>query len=504
MIQRRGHKMRYLNALSFAGALICAVADPLAAQRPMNIGAVTTWHVDDDTCPAPGSGTEADPFCLIQDCIDTAMDGDECVVAPGTYFEAINFLGKAITVRSSDGAGVTIIDATNSGQVSVVECSNKEGPGTILDGFTLTGGTGTDLDGVHPTTGGGMRNRDSSPTVSNCTFAGNSADFGGGMFNGGSSPTVSNCTFSENTANSSGGGMDNLRSDPTVTNCTFSGNRAILYSGGGMSNVVSSPMVTNCTFSGNAATGVRGGGMFNAVSSRPTVTNCRFSGNTANSSGGGMYNGTSSIVTVTNCTFSGNDADNGRALAFDSPQLFPSDLSMTNCILWDGGDEVWNNDNSIINITDSDVQKGWPGAGNIDSDPLFVDFGFWDDNGTSFYPGDDFWVEGDYHFLPGSPCIDAGDNTAVPGGIVTDLDGNPRFVDDPNTDDTGFGDPPIVDMGAYEFRDPCADDDGDGRVTICHVPPGNPENARTITVSIHAVPAHLAHGDYCGPCGNER
>ena len=46
---------------------------------------------------------------------------------------------------------------------------------------------------------------------------------------------------------------------------------------------------------------------------------------------------------------------------------------------------------------------------------------------------------------------------------------------------------------------PCADD-GDGRVMICHIPPGNPDNARTITVSVNAVPAHLAHGDSCGPC----
>jgi hypothetical protein len=38
------------------------------------------------------------------------------------------------------------------------------------------------------------------------------------------------------------------------------------------------------------------------------------------------------------------------------------------------------------------------------------------------------------------------------------------------------------------------------KVTICHVPPGNPANAHTITVSENAVPAHLAHGDYLGQC----
>ncbi len=39
-----------------------------------------------------------------------------------------------------------------------------------------------------------------------------------------------------------------------------------------------------------------------------------------------------------------------------------------------------------------------------------------------------------------------------------------------------------------------------GWVTICHIPPGNPANAHTITVSVNALPAHLAHGDFVGSC----
>jgi subtilisin-like proprotein convertase family protein len=39
-----------------------------------------------------------------------------------------------------------------------------------------------------------------------------------------------------------------------------------------------------------------------------------------------------------------------------------------------------------------------------------------------------------------------------------------------------------------------------GKVTICHIPPGNPANAHTISVSANAVPAHLAHGDTLGTC----
>ncbi len=69
-----------------------------------------TIHVDDDNCPGPGSGSERDPYCSIQTAIDNAVDTDEIVVAPGTYFEAIDFLGKAIWLHSSDGAAVTTID----------------------------------------------------------------------------------------------------------------------------------------------------------------------------------------------------------------------------------------------------------------------------------------------------------------------------------------------------------------------------------------------------------
>ena len=65
----------------------------------------------------PGNGSEVDPYCSIQTAIDNAVDTDEIVVAPGTYVEAINFLGKAITLRSSDGQSVTTIDGTGFSHV---------------------------------------------------------------------------------------------------------------------------------------------------------------------------------------------------------------------------------------------------------------------------------------------------------------------------------------------------------------------------------------------------
>ena len=77
----------------------------------------------------------------IQDAIDAASNGDEVIVAPGTYPEVIDFSGKAITLRSSDGANVTIIDGTGLNN-SVVKCVSGEGSDTVLDGFTITGGSG--------------------------------------------------------------------------------------------------------------------------------------------------------------------------------------------------------------------------------------------------------------------------------------------------------------------------------------------------------------------------
>ena len=40
----------------------------------------------------------------------------------------------------------------------------------------------------------------------------------------------------------------------------------------------------------------------------------------------------------------------------------------------------------------------------------------------------------------------------------------------------------------------------DGKITICHIPPGNRSARHTIRVGESAWPAHEGHGDYRGPC----
>ena len=47
------------------------------------------------------------------------------------------------------------------------------------------------------------------------------------------------------------------------------------------------------------------------------------------------------------------------------------------------------------------------------------------------------------------------------------------------------------------------DDDRDGKITICHVPPGNASARHTITVGESAWAAHRGHGDSRGACGSD-
>jgi hypothetical protein len=212
-----------------------------------------------------------------------------------------------------------------------------------------------------------------------------------------------------------GGGLYNFGGSPTIISCIFSGNSA--GSGGGVCNLYASPRLINCVFEVNSAW--LGGGIYNGLAS-PTLTNCTFTGNSAYYSGGGIYNYSSSPQ-LANCIFWGNVARSG-------PQVYQ-----------EGG--------GTLAATYCDIEGGYPGTGNINSDPLFVrnpspgPDGIW---GTA---DDDY---GDLRLQLASPCIDAGNNAAVPAGVTTDLAGVPRFLDVPAKADTGLGTAPIVDMGAYE------------------------------------------------------
>jgi hypothetical protein len=426
-----------------------ATAVAVAMTATLATAGQTTRYVDDDTCPLPGSGTAMNPFCSIQAAITISANGDEIVVAPGTYNEAIDLFGKAVHLHSEAGAAVTIIDGTGLG-TSVVTCATGEGPDTVLEGFTITGGTGTFEATFDMYLGGGMHVYQSGPTVRGCVFtdnttlAGPNGSAGGGMNNWQATTHVVDCKFTLNTAQYAGG-LNNYESDVTVENCLFDGNEAVpqdgtgVARGGGMHNAAGSNVtVTGCIFRNNSAE--IGGGLRNNLESATTVNNCLFAGNTASVGGGGVQS-SSSTLTVNNSTFIGNSSPPQSGAAIRN--TVGTNATVSNSILFNPDLEILSIGGSTVTVRYSDIEGGYPGAGNIDADPM---------------------CDADGRPQAGSPCIDAGDNWVVPPGTTEDLGGNARFVDDPDTDDTGLGDPPIVDMGAFEFQPCVADLDGSGDV----------------------------------------
>jgi hypothetical protein len=374
----------------------------------------------------------------------------------------------------------------------------------ILDGFTISGGNAPGLGSwpVHDDNGGGVTIANGSPTLSNCLFLANSASYRGGGLHishydspGSPSATLHNCTFRGNYAGDEGGGMFTGTSDPTLTQCTFEGNSAG-YKGGGLYNSHSNSLITECTFEGNFLTiGSHGGGMYNWYGA-PLVSNCTFAGNIGYDGGGLVTYSSDTVVTgceftgntrwalragvgvvvrnsvfrdnynaldaagvhVINCLIVGNDAtavivrtvnglrltncaiinNTGTGIKLDS-----ASATVENCILWNNAVELQLiNHEPAVDVAYSCIRGGWPGTGNIDADPLFVDA-----DGLDGIPGTE---DDDLRLSPGSPCIDAGDNSVV-SICARDFYDNIRFMDDPATSDTGSGSVPIVDMGAHEF-----------------------------------------------------
>ena len=190
----------------------------------------------------------------IQAAIDVASNGDTIQLAAGQYdiTTTIDPGGKQVTILGTvDGNGDPTSILDGGGTFRVLICQSGETSTTVFENLVIQNGFANN--------GGGMSNLYSSnPTLTNCTFTSNLADYGGGMYNSSSSPTLTNCTFTSNLADY-GGGMRNSSSSPTLTNCTFTSNSADY--GGGMYNSSSSPTLTNCNFCGN----VDGSG-FNSIS----------------------------------------------------------------------------------------------------------------------------------------------------------------------------------------------------------------------------------------------
>jgi predicted outer membrane repeat protein len=252
----------------------------------------------------------------IQGAIQAAASGDVIRVRSGTYTENIDFHGKQITVSSLEGPATTTIDA--SAQGAAVLFTSGEGPGSVLQGFTLTNGTGFFDEVELRTYGGGVYCYQSSPTIADCRIENNVADIGGGIGCETAAPDISGCVIQGNTADN-GGGMYIRQADPRIRDCTFSANSA-LYIGGGMHCASASPTIAGCLFLQNETTSaaVGGGGGLSIIDSSPVIIDNEFQGNSTPMYGGGFRctsGSHSSEPALVGNFFKDNTAQSGGAIS---------------------------------------------------------------------------------------------------------------------------------------------------------------------------------------------
>jgi parallel beta-helix repeat protein len=252
----------------------------------------------------------------------------------------------------------------------------------------------------------------SSPDISANTVTENA--YGGIRVANASNPEITGNLISYNSTPSHGAGINLLASSSVIRGNTISWNNAPSGRGGGVYVEESAGILDDNIIVGNTARDYGGGiGCSGAPSLRICnnliKSNASFFGGgiyllssfdvmmggntiTGNSAdlGGGLFMGYST-VTMWGQTFSGNSASSGAAI-FANPNVHATIL---NSILWGDSaeteEEIYHVPSSEITVQYSDIEHGWEGEGNIQSDPRFV-----------------LEEKKDYRLLWVSPCIDAG------------------------------------------------------------------------------------------------
>ena len=312
----------------------------------------------------------------IQRGIDAAEDGDIVLVAAGTYEEKIRFNGKAITVRGA-GIDASVINpsAVSTGLARVVTFPYREGPDSVIEGFTLTGGKALRGGGIYSNASGGggaalraspaaakrgisprtstsvgatdrgRKSHSNGPRIVNCKISGNSAEeVGGGIacwgFRG---ARITNCII-ENNSSAQGGGVYGrwanvdiddsiIRENSARSNPGLLGNQPLdtFVLGGGICLYQSEGYINNSRIENNKAE-EGGGGIGQRSSHDLTITNCILSNNSARMDGGGIYSVSSTpwgSTLIANCTIQDNSCrtDGGGIFCLaDAPRI-------TNCII---------------------------------------------------------------------------------------------------------------------------------------------------------------------------
>lgn len=203
------------------------------------------------------------PGQSIQTAINSANPGDEILVAPGTYTGSLDTNDKTITIRSSGGPNVTIINGNNAGPCISIDDTNGDNNATLIEGFTLTNGRGVP-NGLGGFQGGGIYSWLTSPTIRNCIIRDNNSvgtsSQGGGVYAFFASPRLINCAIYDNFATQSGGGVYGASgSAPFLVNCTVVNNTA--NTGAGIFSTMSSPRLISCIVWNNDDDQLAGGGI---------------------------------------------------------------------------------------------------------------------------------------------------------------------------------------------------------------------------------------------------
>ncbi len=304
-----------------------------------------------------------------------------------------------------------------------------------------------------------------------CRFEGNAAQYAGAIIEQNTLHfSLIDCDFIGNSIQVMGAAVWHLHTaskdvfPARVHGCLFMGNP-----GGGLVLASTSAEVVGCTFLGNGNAGILLGPYVFGCGRSLKVEGCLFSGNTS-FAGAAVRSTCAEEVRIVNSTIAGNTS----TFATGASVYSIAPLVIDNSVLWGntaagattqeaqlatGGAPLIANHNLIMGLTGS-----LGGIGNVGADPLFLD-----PLGPDGIAGT---LDDDLRLGAGSPAIDAASNLAVPLSLKTDLDGNPRFVNDPATPDTGIpggtGGSAVVDMGAYEFQaDLCyADCNADNQLTV--------------------------------------
>lgn len=223
--------------------------------------------------------------------------------------------------------------------------------------------------------------------------------------------------------------------------CLFEQNTITAGDGAAFFAAARSAVIESCTIRRNTgATAIRSGpviGFANGARNL-TVLNSLIHDNT----GVGVFGFRNPQLSVISSTISRNVSTVPGGLA-GGIETSAADVRVFNTILWDNRRGVITDEAAQLRsfavppqVAFCDIQGLTGllgGAGNIGLDPLFT------------AP-----LAGNFQLRKASPAIDAGSNSRAAAGIVKDLRGMPRFLNDPSKPDTGVGPGPIIDMGAFE------------------------------------------------------